>query len=130
MPVYSLISNPYRLSTHCGLAIIISVHENFSYERKLVFENLSTQICLYDSTYNKYLISTVYRPPKPLIEEDLMTFIDNFPSFLRETRTLIIKLLSMNTIENETNLLIEVEPVNQHTLEKKEKCVQSTKYIF
>ena len=39
-----------------------------------------------DSTPDKYLISTVYRPPKPLIE-DLMTFIGKFSSFLRDVHS-------------------------------------------
>ena len=44
IPGYSLISNPCRLSTHCGVAIYL--HEKFSYERKFVdifstvFENI------------------------------------------------------------------------------------------
>ena len=80
IPGYSLISNPCRLSTH--------LHEKFSYERKSVFENLTIEICRNDSTPDKYLISTVYKPPKPLIE-DLMTFIGEFSSFLRDVHTYI-----------------------------------------
>ena len=73
IPGYALISNPCRLSTHCGVAIYL--HEKFSYEIKFVdtfsniFENLTIEICRNDSTHEKYLISTVYRPPKPLIED-------------------------------------------------------------
>ena len=199
IPGYSLISNPCRLSTHCGVAIYL--HEKFSYERKFVdifstvFENLTIEICRNDSTPDKYLISTVFRPPKPLIE-DLMTFIGEFSSFLRDVHSRYNKayicgdmninllkinenpsynlfyenltahsfmplitlptrlsdtcdtlidniftnnsdhhhtnciltrvvsdhqmtccMLSKNTIEKNTNLLIEVETINQHTLE-------------
>ena len=90
IPEYSLISNPSRLSTHCGVAIYL--HEKFSYEIKFVdifstvFENLTIEICRNDSTPDKYLISTIYRPPKPLIE-DLMTFIVEFSSFLRDVHS-------------------------------------------
>ena len=52
-----------------------------------VFENLTIEICRNDSTPDKYLISTVYRPPKPLIE-DLMTFIGEFSSFLRDVHSI------------------------------------------
>ena len=78
IPGYSLISNPCRLSTHCGVAIYL--HDKFSYEIKFVdifttvFKNLTIEICRNDSTPDKYLVSTLYRPPKPLIEY-LMTFI-------------------------------------------------------
>ena len=48
-----------------------------------VFENLTIEICRNDSTPDKYLISTVYIPPKPFVE-DLMTFIGDFSSFLRD----------------------------------------------
>ena len=187
------------MSTHCGVAIYL--HDKFSYERKFVdifstvFENLTIEICRNDSTPDKYLISTVYRPPKPLIE-DLMTFICEFSSFLRDVHSRYNKayicgdmninllkinenpsynlfyenltahsfmplitlptrlsdtcdtlidniftnnsdqhhtnciltrvvsdhqmtccMLSKNTIEKNTNLLIEVETINQHTLE-------------
>ena len=90
IPGYSLISNPCRLSTHCG--VVIYLHEKFSNEIKFVdifstvFENLTIEICRNDSTPDKYLISTVYRPPKPLIE-DLMTFIGEFSSFLRDVHS-------------------------------------------
>ena len=90
IPGYSLILNTCRLSTHCGVAIYL--HEKFSYERKFVdifstvFENLTIEICRNDSIPDKYLISTVYRPPKPLIE-DLMTFIGEFSSFLRDVHS-------------------------------------------
>ena len=70
------------MSTHCGVAIYL--HEKFSYERNsTVFENLTIEICRNDLTHDKYLISTAYRPPRPLIE-DLMTFIGDFSSFLRD----------------------------------------------
>ena len=87
IPGYSLISNPCRLSTHCDVTIYL--HEKFSYEIKFIdifstiLENLTIEICRNDSTPNKYLISTVYRPAKPLIE-DLMPFIGDFYSFLRD----------------------------------------------
>ena len=86
IPVYSLISNPCQLSTHCGVAIYL--HEKFSYERKLVdiFPNLNIEICRNDSPPDKYLISTVYRPPKPLIG-DLRTFIGDFSYFLRDVHS-------------------------------------------
>ena len=72
IPGYYLISNPCRSSTHCGVAIYL--HEKFLYERNFVdilstvFDNLTIEICRNDSTPHKYVISTVYRPPKPLIE--------------------------------------------------------------
>ena len=90
IPGYSLISNPYRLSTYCVVAIYL--HEKFSYGRKYVdtfstdFESLTFEICRNDSTSNKYLLTTVYRPTKPLIE-DLMTFTGKFSSFLRDVHS-------------------------------------------
>ena len=83
IPGYSLLSDPCRLSTHCGVSIYL--HEKFSYERKYV-DVFSIEICRNDSTPDKYLISTVYRPPKPLIE-DLMTFICDFYSFLKDVHS-------------------------------------------
>ena len=73
IPGYSLISNPCRLSTHCGVAIYL--HGKFYYERKFVdifstvFDNLTIEICRNDSIPDKYLISTVYGPPKLLIKD-------------------------------------------------------------
>ena len=51
-----------------------------------VFENLTIEKCPNDSTPDKYLINTVYRPPKPLIE-DLKTFNGEFSSFLRDVHS-------------------------------------------
>ena len=62
---------------HYGVAFYL--YEFFS----TVFENLTIKICRNYSTPDKYLISAAYRPPKPL-NEDLMTFIDDLSSFLRD----------------------------------------------
>jgi len=85
IPGYSLISEAYRISSHCGVAIYI--HDDYSYERIFinnvsnVFEHLTFEIWQNNITCKKYLISSVYRPPTNLVE-DLTTFIDDFTSFL------------------------------------------------
>ena len=85
IPGYTLISDAYRISSHCGVAIY--VHNDFSYVRTLmniispVFENIAIEISRNSTDNTKYLISTVYRPPTGLIE-DLSTFINDFSIFL------------------------------------------------
>ena len=85
LPGYTLISDTYRISSHCGIAIYL--HDDFSYERKYtttissVFENIDIEICRKDSIGTKYFISSVYRPPTGLVE-DLTMFIEDFVDFL------------------------------------------------
>ena len=85
IPGYTLISDAYRISSHCGVAIY--VHNDFSYVRTLmniispVFENITIEISRNSTDNTKYLISTVYRPPTGLIE-DLTVFINDFSIFL------------------------------------------------
>ena len=85
LPGYTLISEAYRISSHCGIAIYI--HDNFSHERKFtttispVFENISIEICRKVSLGTKYLICSVYRPPTGLVE-DLTMFIEDFGHLL------------------------------------------------
>ena len=89
IPEYTLIADPYRLSTHCGVAIYL--HDDFSYDRKSfndssnVYENLSIEIWRNDEMSDKYLISSLYRPPRALVE-DLTTFIDEFTAFLGDVK--------------------------------------------
>ena len=80
IPGYTLISDAYRISSHCGVAI--SLNTDFSYERKFinntsaVFESMAIEIWKnYTVTIaSKYLISSVYRPPSVLVDT-LTSFI-------------------------------------------------------
>ena len=88
IPGYTLVSEAYRISSHCGVAIYI--HDDFSYERILtnnvsnMFEHLTIEMWQNSAICNKYLISSVYRPPTSLVE-DLTIFIDEFTAFLGES---------------------------------------------
>ena len=89
IPGYTLLSDAYRISSHCGVAIYL--HNDFSYERKFinntstVFESMSIEIWKNDAMCTKYLISSVYRPPTALVE-DLTSFITEFSTYLDDVR--------------------------------------------
>jgi len=111
IPGYTLISDAYRISTHCGVAIYL--HNDFSYHRKfnnvsVVYESLAIEIWRSNSIGTKYLISSVYRPPTGLVE-DLTLFIDEFTIFLtnvqeRYQRAYICGDININLLKiNENN---------------------------
>ena len=85
IPGYTLISDAYRISSHCGVAIYLN--NDFSYERKFinntsaVFESMAIEIWKNDTITisGKYLISSVYRPPSVLVDT-LISFIGEFSS--------------------------------------------------
>ena len=62
IPGYTLISDAYRISSHCGVAIYLN--NDFSHERKFinststVFESVTIEIWRNDTIASKYLISS------------------------------------------------------------------------
>ena len=91
IPGYTLISDAYRISSHCGVAIYLN--NDFSYERKFinnksaVFESMAIEIWKNDTITNsgKYLIISVYRPPSVLVDT-LISFIGEFTSYLDDVQ--------------------------------------------
>ena len=91
IPGYTLISDAYRISSHCGVGIYLN--NDFSYERKFinntsaVFESMAIEIWKNDTITNsgKYLISSVYRPPSVLVDT-LISFIGEFTSYLDDVQ--------------------------------------------
>ena len=117
IPGYTLISEAYRISSHCGVAIYIN--DQFSYERILinnvsnVFEHLTIEMWQNNTLCNKYLISSVYRPPTNLVE-DLTSFTNDFSDLLQNSEhrkayicgDININLLKINE-NNHYNLFYE-----------------------
>ena len=89
LPGYTLLSDAYRISSHCGVAIYL--HNDFSYERKFLnntsplFESISIEIWKNQTIGTKYLISSVYRPPTGLVN-DLTCFFDEFSAYLENVQ--------------------------------------------
>ena len=94
IPGYTLISDAYRISSHCSVAIYLNNY--FSYERKLinttsaVFESMAIEIWKNDTITisSKYLISSFYRPPAVLV--DTLTS-GEFSSYLDDVRKIYWK---------------------------------------
>ena len=85
IPGYTLISDAYRINSHCGVAIYLN--NNFSYEinfinsTSTVFESVTIEIWKNDTIPRKYLINSVYRPPTAFVDA-LTRFIDEFSGYL------------------------------------------------
>ena len=92
IPGYAFISDAYRISSHCGVAIYL----NFSYERKFinststVFESVTIEIWKNDTIASKYLISSFYRPPTALVDA-LTRFINEFSCYLDDVKKIYRK---------------------------------------
>ena len=94
IPGYTLISDAYRISSHCGVAIYLN--NDFSHERKFirttstVFESVTIEIWKNDTIASKYLICSVYRPPTVLVDA-LTCFIDEFSGYLDDVQKIYRK---------------------------------------
>ena len=94
-PGYTLISDAYRISSHCGIAIYLN--NDFSHERTFinstptVFESVTSKIWKNDTIASKYLRSSVYRPPTALVDA-LRRFIDEFTGYLDDVQKIYRKV--------------------------------------
>ena len=94
LPGYTLLSDCYRISAHGGVAIY--VHNDFSFKRldiyntSAVYENISIELWRNNKIGTKYLISSIYRPPRNLVES-LTTFINEFSDYLNHVEQIYRK---------------------------------------